>query len=107
MQRRQSRGLLYASSTVNNVIYQSLNDIVFIYVCDLNAKTRSPKLLNIRYTFFYKYTIVANWNSLPGRVVDVNSINIFKNRLDNHWFMQDVMYDFESELTRIGNRSFE
>ena len=32
-------------------------------------------------------------------VMGANSINIFKNRMDNHWYMQDFMYDFESELT--------
>ena len=41
-----------------------------------------------------------------GYAVDVNS-NIFKNCLDNHWCMQDIMYDFESMLTGIGNHSFD
>ena len=40
-------------------------------------------------------------------VVDANSINTFENHLDNHWCMQDMMYDFEPELTGIGNRIFE
>ena len=50
--------------------------------------------------------IVAIWNSLPN-VVDAHNINIFKNRLDKHWCMQDVIYDYESDLSRTGSRSFE
>ena len=42
---------------------------------------------------------------MPDYVVDVNTINLFTSRLDNRWYMQDIMYDFESELTGIGNRS--
>ena len=61
---------------------------------------------NLRKHFFTN-RIVAIWNSLPSHVVDADSINIFKNRLDSHWCMQDIMYDFDSELTGIGNRSFE
>ena len=57
--------------------------------------------------WFFTNRIVAIWNGWPGYVIDVNSINIFKNRLDNNWCMQDIMYDFESELTGIGIRSFE
>ena len=61
---------------------------------------------NLREQFFTN-RIVAIWNSLPGHVVDADSINIFENRLDSHWCMQDIMYDFDSELAGIGNRSFE
>ena len=46
---------------------------------------------------FFTNGIVAIWNSLPGFVVDANSINIFENHLDNHQCMQDIMYDSESE----------
>ena len=56
---------------------------------------------------FFTNRIVAIWNSLPNHVVDAHNINIFKNRLDKHWCMQDVLYDCESELTGIGDRSFE
>ena len=56
---------------------------------------------------FFTSKIVAIWNSLPGYVLDANSINIFKNHLDNHWCMQDILYDFQSELAGIGNRNFE
>ena len=56
---------------------------------------------------FFTNRIVAIWNSLRGHVWDADSINIFKNSLDSHWCMQDIMYDFDSELTGNGNRNFE
>jgi len=37
--------------------------------------------------------IVNIWNSLPNAVVDVDSFNLFKSRLDNCWMSQDVKYD--------------
>ena len=33
------------------------------------------------------------WNSLPDYVVSADSVNSFKNRLDKHWEMQEVVYD--------------
>jgi len=38
-------------------------------------------------------------------VVNVDSINIFKNRLDTFWSDHDIMFDYTAELTGIGDRS--
>ena len=56
---------------------------------------------------FFTNRIIAIWNSLPDYVVDAHSVNVFKNRLDKHWCKQDILYDYESELSGIGNRSLE
>jgi len=32
-------------------------------------------------------------------VVDADTLNTFKNRLDKHWLDQDVLYNFHPELT--------
>jgi len=37
--------------------------------------------------------IVNIWNSLPNAIVDVDSFDLFKSRLDNFWMSQDVKYD--------------
>jgi len=47
--------------------------------------------------------IVNIWNSLPNRVIDVNTVNLFKSRLDR--MNQDVKYDFMADLTETGDRS--
>ena len=53
-----------------------------------------------------KYSVcsrVANiWNSLPDSVVDADTLNTFKSRLDKHWLDQNVLYNFYSELTGTG-----
>ena len=49
--------------------------------------------------------IVNIWNSLPNSVVDVNTICLFKARLDKFCMFEDVKYDFTADLTRRGDRS--
>ena len=43
--------------------------------------------------------------SIPNHVVDVNTVNLFKTRLDRFWANQDVKYDFTADLTGTGDRS--
>jgi len=45
------------------------------------------------------------WNSLPFSVVTAPSVNSFKNRLDKHWALQELRYDWEAELSGTGSRS--
>ena len=49
--------------------------------------------------------IVNIWNSLPNVVVDVDSVDLFKTRLDKFWTFQDVKYDYTVDLTGSGDRS--
>ena len=47
--------------------------------------------------------VVNIWNSLPNEVVEADTINIFKNRLDKYWSNQEVFYDFNANLTGTGD----
>jgi len=38
-------------------------------------------------------------------VVDINSVNVFKARLDRFWMDQDVKFDFTADLTGTCDRS--
>ena len=38
------------------------------------------------------------WNSLPESVVQTKSINTFKNRLDQFWSNQAILYNYETLL---------
>jgi len=49
--------------------------------------------------------IVNIWNSLPNSVVDANSVNAFKARLDKFRLHEEVMFDFTADLSGTGNRS--
>ena len=53
-------------------------------------------------TFFFSARIVNIWNSLPNYVVDVQSIDVFKVRLDKFWAQQEVMFDSTADLTGTG-----
>ena len=55
--------------------------------------------------FWFTNRIVNIWNSLPNAVVDVDSVDLFKSRLDNFWMFQDVKYDYTVNLAGIGDRS--
>jgi len=44
--------------------------------------------------------VVNMWNSLPNKVVEVDTINIFKNSLDKYWTNQKVFHGFNADLTK-------
>jgi len=58
----------------------------------LGNGTRSPGVVNM-------------WNSLSSYVVSAESVNCFKNRLDNFWKDQEIIYNFRAEIYGTGNRS--
>jgi len=49
--------------------------------------------------------VIPIWNSLSNCVVSVDTVNTFKNHLDNFWSTQEVMYDYKADLHGVGNRS--
>jgi len=55
--------------------------------------------------FNFTNRVIPVWNSLPNRVVSADTINTFKNRLDNFGSDQEVLYDYNADLHGIGNRS--
>ena len=55
--------------------------------------------------FSFTNRIVNIWNSLPKTVVEVDTVDKFKLRLDKFWMYQDINYDFTAELTGTGDRS--
>jgi len=70
------------------------------------SNTRGNKYKLLNHTFHYFTARIVNiWNSLPNSVVDVDTVCLFKARLDKFWMHQDVLYDFMADLTGIGDRS--
>jgi len=37
-------------------------------------------------------------------VVESDTINTFKNKLDKHWSIQEVLFDFNADLTGTGGQ---
>ena len=48
--------------------------------------------------FSFTNRIVNIWNSLPNAVVNVDSVDLFKSKLDNFLMLQDVKYDYTVNL---------
>ena len=46
--------------------------------------------------------VVNVWNCLCSFVVSSDSVNCFKNRLDNFWKNQDIIYDYQADIHGTG-----
>lgn len=53
---------------------------------------------NIRKNFF-TYRVIQTWNNLPEEVINAKTVKSFERRLDKHWEKQELMYNYESNLT--------
>jgi hypothetical protein len=42
--------------------------------------------------------IISSWNSLTEDVVQASSVNVFKNKLDKLWKMEEIYFDYEAKL---------
>ena len=51
---------------------------------------------------FFTCRIVNLWNSLPATVVHASSVNNFKNKLDAYWSNQEMMYNYQAEISGTG-----
>jgi len=49
--------------------------------------------------------LFTNTACLPNKIVDAESVNTFKTRLDKYWRDQPLLYDFKAELAGTGDRS--
>ena len=47
----------------------------------------------------FSQRIVNTWNSLPDWIVSAETVNTFKNRLDNFWHNQEIKYNYKAKLT--------
>ena len=56
---------------------------------------------------FFTQRITDIWNSLPSDVRNSSTLNLFKSALDRFWKNQAVYYDYKSEITGTGNRSWK
>ena len=120
---RKSRGAYrcgYSSSSVSSCVVEVFKITHDLYDPDVSlnlayysgtvTRGNKYKLINNRFhydlrKYYFSARIVNIWNSLPNHVVDVNSVNLVKARLDRFWMDQDVKYDFTADLTGTGDRS--
>jgi len=77
---------------------------------DCTTRGHNLKLVNHRChydlnKYFFCTRIINTRNSLPESVISSSTTVSFKNKLDKFWSNQDLLYNYKSELTGIGNRS--
>ena len=65
---------------------------------DLHTRRHPNKLKKIRgntvrHISIFSYCTVNDWNSLPSSVVQSNSVNCFKSRLNNAWKEHQLKFD--------------
>ena len=51
--------------------------------------------------FPFKGRTTDQWNNLPADVVEVDSLNIFMNRLDNLWKTKGIIFDPEIDIMAV------
>jgi len=55
--------------------------------------------------YSFSVRIVSVWNSLPNKVVEADSVDTFKRRLDKFWDGQNVVLNYKAQLTGLTSRS--
>ena len=50
---------------------------------------------------FFKNRIVDIWNNLPSEVVEADSVNQFKNRINKHWMQHLMKYDPKADAKML------
>jgi len=91
---------------VFKILHHMYDSIVAPELIRNTSATRGNKYKLLNHTFHYNFRkfsfaarIVNIWNSLPDYVVDVNSVAVFKKRLDKFWADQNVMFDWTADIT--------
>jgi len=72
--------------------YDTDSCIELIFVTNPGTHTHGNKLkicqdhvhYNLR-KYFFANGVICTWNSLPNSVIEANSVNSFKNRIDKYW----------------------
>jgi len=91
--------------------YDNINNISLLPNVDVASRGNKykPYQSSVKYDLrkhFFTNRVMSLWNSLPDGVVDFDTINCFKRRLDKFWTYQDVLYNWDREpkfmfVTRI------
>jgi hypothetical protein len=100
---RRVRGDMIETYKILNGIYDSQVLPVLSRNNDCRTRGNSLKLLHVRSKydirkFSFASRIVNLWNSLPDEVVLSDTVNAFKNNLDNHWKNEEMYYNWKTSI---------
>ena len=81
------------------------NEVVPIFEKNINCNTRGHSMKYYverckydtrKYNFCHR--IIQHWNSLPHNIIEAQSVNSFKNKLDNFYVDKDCYYQPDFNL---------
>ena len=87
---RRLRGDMIEVFKMTHNLYDPDVSLNLAYYSGTITRGNKYKLINHRFhydlrKYYFSARIVNIWNSLPNHVVDVNSVNLLKARLDRFW----------------------
>jgi len=105
---RRARGDMIEVFKITHNIYDpvSINGIISYSIDEISRaggrghsfklyQQRAEKEIR-RNTFGHR--VVQIWNKLPNHVVNAQTLNSFKRRLDKHWRNQEIVYNYKAEI---------
>ena len=88
---RRARGDMIECYKLTHELYDPLTTST-LFELDTNKSTRAhpfklkkKRFNTTQYQNFFTNRVINRWNSLPHSIVNADSLNVFKNRLDKHW----------------------
>ena len=82
-------------------------DMATIGTYHMRGNSRKLTVMRCRFDLrncFTNRRIVNMWNSLPDNVglILADNVNQFKNRLDKHWKMHDIVFNYRADFAETG-----
>ena len=96
---RRFRGDLIEAFKLTHNIYDPLttqslfSSAIFPYTRGHSYKLQKKFTNTTQYHHFFSNRIIDTWNTLPDVIVNADSVNIFKNKIDKHF--QHIMYSID------------
>ena len=95
---------LYDNEIINNFLRFRPNDRQYLFRGQGFNLPKEHFKKDVR-KFSFRCRITNQWHNLPEKIVDATNINVFKNRLDDYWEKEEMMYDPEVDIyTRTSYR---
>ena len=100
---RRIRGDLIEAYKMLTGVYEAEACPLFEMHRGRETRSHSLKLMNAQVLTrerrnFFTERIVDVWNSLPSDIVEANSVNSFKNKVDKYFGVQDIYFNYKSDL---------
>jgi len=90
------------------LILQATVDFKWSNIANTRGNINKMQLTHMHYNLhkqFFSNRIIAVWNCLPNIIVNAESTNIFKNRLDRFWINEEIKFDWHADIAWIGSRN--